>query len=301
MSITIIPKSLFIAGPLGFLSVLLTSCDLESQNMSQETETLRLTAEKAAIEAKLQAVITKLKKAESVIISLKTEISNLKKQQVSTPTPPKHDFEIVKLGFMNGVDKLRENIETSNPSMLVQSVTMGKVNASGALPFSSAITMQIQSRSTGKSLPFKWIGRGSPDGNWTFEKVAQSHEKTNNLADHNAADQNSQNNTPQTIQDKGIHHISWPKAKNSTKPLKETITKATQQAPVSNPNPTSPVKAIQITKVDRIINIPWPEENPNNKGTNKANNPPTSPSAKAASCKETEPRRTTHRSKYTQD
>jgi len=174
------------AGGAAIVLTLAVSCEKKG-DPSYDKEVLKLTAENAALAAKFEAAEKKLKEAKPasndsapVIAKMEAEIADLKKMLAEKPkaapaptgNTPTYNLQAVKLGFMTGVEKLKENLETQNPDYRIDSVTLEKLQLPSSKPFASGVSMKVVSKSTGQTIPFRWNGIGSIDGTWTFQKAS---------------------------------------------------------------------------------------------------------------------------------
>jgi len=166
----------------------MTSCDKKG-DPSYEKDALRLTAEKATAEANYKSAESKLTTAEATIASLRSEIESLK-QKPREPEAPKVNIDNIKLGFMRDVEKLKTSVESTKTQHSVESVTFEKMTIPRERPFSSGVVMTLKSRQDGRLTKLRWLGHGSPEGNWIFEPSALVDNKAPNTPNALTTDDN---------------------------------------------------------------------------------------------------------------
>lgn len=259
----------------------MTSCDKKG-DPSYEKEALRLTAAKATVEANLKTAESKLSTAENTITSLKSEIEDLKQKPIPLTKPETStvDIEKIKLGFMHGVEKLKAGVEKQNTQHSVESVTFEKINMPTERPFSSGVVLTLKSKQDGQFTKLRWLGHGSPEGDWIFEQSAVVHDNTANKQttndgnnqqvakeDKNKPDSNNnKKNTPiQRIDKNGnrIIEIRFPEDGNNggTPPTEQP--KQGARTPPGKASPTHPKQGTPPTK------RPQPPKQPTDPNTHK--------------------------------
>ena len=153
------------------LLVSISSCNTEDPSF--EKEALKLTAEKAALEVRLEesekqkeALQSQLSQAQvavssanSKVTAAKSEIDNAKGQI---------DVEKIKLGFAKAVSDLGAKIELKHPDYTVESVTFQKMKLPTDYPFSSGVMTTLISKSSGKKQILYWEAQGNTQGVWRF-------------------------------------------------------------------------------------------------------------------------------------
>ena len=231
---TIIRNLLQTAGGATIALGLFTSCDKIGGDPSYEKEVLKLTAEKAALEAKFEALEQKLKNAEAetqkakaktvdsgpVITKLEAKIASLEKELSEMPKAAaagntiNYNLQAVRLGFMTGVEKLKSDLETQHPDYEINSVTLEKLQLPSSKPFSSGVSMKVVSKSTGQTIPFRWNGNGAPDGTWTFQQinttVADNQGSTPQVAPPQQTPPSTSNNGIQVTRETGTGNNGTP-------------------------------------------------------------------------------------------
>jgi len=142
----------------------LNSCN--DEDPSYEKEALRLTAEKASLETRLEdaeknlaAMEAKLKQAKSAVSDASEKITEAKGQI---------DVDKIKLGFAKAVSDLGAQIEEKHPDYTVESVTFQKMKLPTDYPFSSGVMTTLVSKSSGQKQILYWEGQGNTQGVWRF-------------------------------------------------------------------------------------------------------------------------------------
>lgn len=173
-----------------FLVFFFSLCSCNKEDPSYEKEALRLTAEKAALEARLEesernlaTLQTKLNQAQNAVSDASEKITEAKGQI---------DAEKIKLGFAKAVAGLGTQIEEKHPDYTVESVTFQKMTMPTDYPFSSGVVTTLVSKKTGEKQNLYWEAQGNTQGVWRFA----NREKPADTVAQATPPSNTPDNTP---------------------------------------------------------------------------------------------------------
>jgi len=174
--------------PLLSLALICSLSSCNNEDPSYEKEALRLTAEKASLETRLEesernlaAMQKNLNQAKNAVSDASEKISEAKGQI---------DVDKIKLGFAKAVSDLGEQIEEKHPDYTVESVTFQKMKLPTDYPFSSGVMTTIVSKSSGQKQILYWEGQGNTQGVWRFankKKPATAAPPSQNVAGNKPA------------------------------------------------------------------------------------------------------------------
>lgn len=150
-------------------SLLLPSC-LEDKDPSYEKEALKLSAEKAALEVRLEESKKQIEELRTQVRQAEAQVDAIKEK--ASEASGKIDPEKIKLGFAKAMADLEKQIETNFPHLGVKSWTVQKMNVQTDYPFSSGVMTTLVNKSTGETQDKYWEAKGNVKGEWLFEQKA---------------------------------------------------------------------------------------------------------------------------------
>ena len=166
----------------------LSACK-EDKDPSYEKEALKLSAEKAALEVRLEESKKQLEALQAQVQRAEDERDAIKAK--ASQASGKIDPEKIKVGFAKAVSELGQQIEQKHPDYSVASVTFQKMKMPTDYPFSSGVMTTIISKSSGEKRTLYWEAQGNTKGEWRFAQ--RSAPKKPTVADANPPSQPSGN------------------------------------------------------------------------------------------------------------
>jgi len=180
------PCAIFLSALTGLSLALLPSC--KEEDPSYEKEAIKLSAEKAVLEERLETANKKLE-------ALQAKVKNIQAQRDAMEAKPaKIDVEKIKLGFAKAVSELQAQIEQKHPEYTVESVTFQKMKLPGDYPFTSGVITTLRSRKTGAKQLLYWEAQGNIEGKWRF---ANKKKPATSVADNSSTPSTPNTQTPQ--------------------------------------------------------------------------------------------------------
>lgn len=148
--------------------LLLPSC-LKEEDPSYEKEALKLSAEKAALEVRLEESQKQVESLQAKVSQAESQAREL--QSKATQVTGEIDSDKIKLGFAKAMGELEEKIESNFPHLGVKSCTVQSMNVQTDYPFSSGVMTTLVNKSTGEVQEKYWAAKGNTKGEWLFEQT----------------------------------------------------------------------------------------------------------------------------------
>lgn len=147
------------------LLLVLPACK-ETKDPSYEKEALKLSAEKAALEVRLE-------EAKKQVDALQAKVRNAENERDAAKTQAaqntgKIDPDKIKRGFADRMAELEKDIESNFPHLSVKSWTVQKMDLQTDYPFTTGLMMTLVNKSTGQTQDKYWEARGNTQGEWKF-------------------------------------------------------------------------------------------------------------------------------------
>lgn len=164
-----------ISAVIASLLLILPSC--KEEDPSYEKETLKLTAENAALE-------TRLEEANKQMEALRMDVQRANSERDAMQAKISEasgtiDQEKIRTGFAEAVANLGQQIEQKHSDYSVDSVTFQKMKMPTDYPFSSGVMTTLVSKSSGEKRTLYWEAQGNTKGEWRF---AQKSKPTTTVA-----------------------------------------------------------------------------------------------------------------------
>lgn len=208
-----------------FLPVaLFTSCD-KGSDPSYEIEAIKLSAENKLLRTQAKEAETRRQELESELSTLREQLNSLESLAEGSTTI---NHNQVKVGFADGVESLRQQVEKDKPHLKVLNYTVENKSLDPEFPFTASIAMKVHNSQKSQEQVLRWQGKGSTKGKWTFSYTPQTAKSTQ-LASSNTSnsglrtqslqnqlDQRKKKAEPEKKQQpirkqlRGDHIIVWP-------------------------------------------------------------------------------------------
>lgn len=151
------------------LLLVLPSC--KEEDPSYEKETLKLTAENAALE-------TRLEEANKQMEALRLDVQRANSERDAMQAKISEasgtiDQDKIKAGFAKAVSDLGQQIEKKHSDYSVDSVTFQKMKMPTDYPFSSGVMTTLVSKTSGEKRTLYWEAQGNTKGEWRFAQKSK--------------------------------------------------------------------------------------------------------------------------------
>ena len=168
----------------------------EDKDPSYEKEALKLSAEKAALEVRLEESKKQVTALQARVQGAEAERDAIKEK--ASQSTGKIDPEKIKLGFAKAMADLEKNIEKNFPHLSVKSWTVQKMNVQTDYPFTSGVMTTLANKTSGTTEDKYWEAKGNIKGEWLFSQTAAPKPvaRRNTLTPHNTTASNPPSGQP---------------------------------------------------------------------------------------------------------